>query len=116
MKVSKGLGGIGAVTMAEPNMPHPNHHFEMKQMNISKAHDGSFVIKHELGLKKSAMAKPGFDSGYSSRERDSETHTAAGPKELIAHIKKHFGAPAKKKEVMPAASDEDEAGELDEEE
>ncbi len=110
MRVKTGLGGQGVVTMAEPNEPHPNKHFEMKTMRIEKAADGSFIIHHEMGLKKSAMGKAGYDNGYMSRERNDEVHTAAGPSELVAHIKKHFGA-KKSKEMTPKPSDEDETGE-----
>ena len=104
MKLSTGLGGRGTVMESEPSKPHPNSHFEIGSMNIKKADDGSYVMEHRMELKKKFEGKDGFHGGY----RDSMVHTAAGPAELMAHIKKHFG---KSKEVMPKASDEDEAGE-----
>ena len=112
MKVSKGLGGMGAVTMAEPSMPHPNSHFEMKEMRIKKADDGSFVMEHRMELKKKHEGKSGYSHGY----RDSETHTAANVKEVMAHVSQHFGGAKKSKEMVPQASAEDEAGERADEE
>lgn len=113
--VKVGLGGRGTATTMEREEPHPNSHFEMKEMHIKKAHDGSFIIRHEMGLKKSAVAKPGFDNSYMSRERESETHTAAGHKELMEHMKKHFGVAKPKAAPMPKPGDEEE-GEKGEEE
>lgn len=102
MKVKPGLGGRGAVTSME-SMKHPNSHFEIESMNIKRAHDGSFVMEHRMGLKKKHQGKDEFHGGY----REPETHTAADEKELMAHVGKHYGkvkgVPATPK---PAAEDE----------
>ena len=105
MKISTGLGGRGTVMESEPSKPHPNSHFEIGSMNIKKADDGSYVMEHRMELKKKFEGKDGYHGGY----RDSMVHTAAGPAELMAHIKKHFGGGGKQMKAgggEPDADDE----------
>jgi hypothetical protein len=80
----------------------------MNSMDIEKAADGSFVMKHHLSLKKKHESKDGFHGGY----REPETHTAANAKELMAHVQKHFGGKvgpmtADKGAVKPGEADAD---------
>lgn len=112
MKVRPGLGGMGAVTMMEPEKPHPANHYEINEMRIQKAKSGGYVIHHHMALKKKFAGKPGYQTGYETRNPEPEMHTAADSKELMAHIKKHFGA---SKEMVPQASAEDEMGEREDE-
>ncbi len=109
--VKRGLGGQGTVATMESEAQHPSSHYEMKEMHIKKADDGSFVMRHEMGLKKRHMGKPGYSQGYRSENPEPEIHTAGNVAELMAHTKKHFGgksksAPAAPGEGEPDADDE----------
>ncbi len=113
--VKAGVGGRGTVMEMDTHKPHPASHYEIGEMRVKKAQDGSFVIHHHMQLKKRHMAKPSFETGWDARNPEPEVHTAADHKELMAHMKKHFapkGVPA-----TPQPDNEaEEAGEPDEEE
>ena len=113
MKITAGMGGRGAVTTME-RTEHPNSHFEMHEMRIEKAKDGSFAIHHHMRLKKKHEGKDEFRGGY----REPELHTAGDAKELAAHVLKHFGgakvAKAASQDSEPDSGDENEASEAEE--
>ena len=85
--IKAGVGGRGTSTVIE-RKEHPKSHFEIGEMRIQKAHDGSFVIKHDMRLKKRHEGK---GEEYMHSYREPETHTAQNPKELMAHVQKHLG-------------------------
>lgn len=93
-RIKAGVGGAGT-EMTMESQPHPPSHFEMHRMDVEKADDGSFVMKHRMRLKKKHEGKDGFHHGY----MDDKVHTAANTKELMAHMQKHFGA-----KMAPAGS------------
>ncbi len=95
VKLTTGVGGRGT-SMSMERKPHPNSHFELGHMRIERANDGSFVINHRMRLKKKHEGK---GDEYSGGYREEETHTAGDTKELMAHVKKHFGG----KMNVPAA-------------
>ncbi len=108
-KVSPGLGGRGTAMSIE-RKEHPKGHFEIGEMRIQKAHDGSFVIKHEMRLKKRHEGKEDYYGSY----KEPETHTAQSKEELMKHVQKHFGGG--KKAASEAETPEEEAAEGGEEE
>lgn len=106
-----GLGGRGTSMTVDSSERHPSSHYEMGEMNIKKAHDGSFVMRHEMRLKKRHAGKAGFESGYMSEHPEPETHTAADGEELMKHVGKHFGVKAKAKEEEEPEEEGGEEGE-----
>ena len=89
-KITPGVGGRGTVTVIE-RKKHPDSHFELGELRIEKAHDGSFIIKHHMRLKKQHQDSEEYMHGY----RDEETHTTPDADGLVAHLRQQFG---KKKE------------------
>ncbi len=103
MKVSPGVGGRGVAVSME-RKEHPKSHFQMHRMEIEKASDGSYLMKHHVRLKAKHDKSENFYGGY----KEPELHTAANADEMAAHVAKHFGAGKKKAaaEAEPDADDE----------